>query len=145
MTIIPDLETAIVMAIPFLITYAALHFILLKPLYEYMQERHEAVGVAVEEAGELEDQAEGRVSALEAKLNGARDEVAALRASARQSAHAQESAILTAAREEADAKVAEALASIKADEERAAQALRETASALSQQMASQVLGREVGA
>ena len=86
MTIIPDLETAIVLTIPFLVTYVALHFILFKPLYGYLKDRDRAVVTAREEARELSTRIEDRTTALEEKLDGAREEVAALRAAARSQA-----------------------------------------------------------
>ena len=145
MTIIPDLETAILLTIPFLVTYVALHFILFKPLYAYLQERDRSVVTAREEARELSTRIENRTSSLEAKLQGAREEVAALRATARGHAREQEASIIEAARGEADEKVQAAVATIRVSQEEASATLRDTSKELSVEIASQVLGRSVQA
>ncbi|MBW1881492.1 MAG: ATP synthase F0 subunit B [Deltaproteobacteria bacterium] len=145
MTIIPDLETAIVLTIPFLVTYVALHFILFKPLYAYLQERDRAVVTAREEARELSTRIENRTTALDAKLNGAREEVAGLRASARGQAREEEATIIGAARRESDEKVQAAVIEIRSSQQEASIALREASTELSVDIASQVLGRSVQA
>lgn len=145
MTIIPDLETTILLTIPFLVTYVALHFILFKPLYAYLQERDRSVVTAREEAKELTTRIENRTGSLDTKLRGAREEVATLRASVRGQAREQEATIIEAARTEADVKVHAAVATIRASQEEASAALREAATDLSVDIASQVLGRSVQA
>jgi F-type H+-transporting ATPase subunit b len=145
MTIIPDLETAIVLTIPFLVTYVALHFILFRPLYAYLQDRDKAVVTARDEARELTTRIEDRTTALEEKLGGAREEVAAVRATARGQAREQETAIVGAARAESDKKVKAAVSEIHSSQEEASTALRDAATELSVDIASQVLGRSVQA
>lgn len=143
MTIIPDLETAIVLAIPFVITFLALHLILFRPLFDYLEERQDASVTARREAGELSGQIEQRVATLDQKLATARDEVAALRAAARAKAHEEEARIVAEARQAADADLTEAIGRIRTSQEAAARSLRETSASLSRDIASTVLGRPV--
>lgn len=145
MTIIPDLETAIVMTIPFLVTYAALNFILFRPLFAYLQERERIVHEAKHETHELEGRIEQQTGALELKLRSAREEAMAVRAQARLVAHAEEAAIISKARAEADAQLEAAMASIAIEQTAASKALAISATDLSADIARQVLGREVRA
>lgn len=145
MTIIPDLETAIVMTIPFLVTYFALQFILFRPLYAYLQERDHVVHEAKHETHELEGRIEQQLATLENKLRGAREEATAVRAHARQAAHAEEVAIISKARTAADAQVADALKTIATEQSAASKVLADTATELSTDIARQILGREVRA
>lgn len=145
MTIIPDPLTAIVMTIPFLVTYVALHFILFKPLYAYLQERDDVVHQAKHETHELEERVAQQMATLEQKLRAAREEAGALRKQARQQAHAQEAAIIAKAKADADALVHAAVAEIGAEQQAASATMKSAATELSTDIARQVLGREVSA
>jgi F0F1-type ATP synthase membrane subunit b/b' len=145
MTIIPDPVTAIVMTIPFIITYFALNYILFRPLFAYLEERDHVVHDAKHETQDLTGKIEQQMATLEQKLRGARDEAAAVRATARHAAHEQETAIIAAARAEADAHVDEAIKAIHAEEKTASATMKATATELSTDIAKQVLGREVRA
>ncbi len=143
LVIVPDLSTALVMTVPFLITFLLLRTILFKPLFEYLEERDQASVTARKEASDLSDEIEARVAAVDAKLVDAQNEVAALRAAARQKAHEEEERILLEARAEADRRIEEGVAAVAASREEASRALRETTAQLSTDIASQVLGRPI--
>ena len=143
MTIIPDPVTAIVMTIPFIITYFALNYILFKPLFAYLEEREHIVHDAKHETHDLTGKIEQQMATLEQKLRAARDEAAAVRATARHHAHEQEAAIIAKAKGEADARVDEAVKEIHAEQKTASAAMKTTATELSADIARQVLGREV--
>ena len=145
MTIIPDLETTLLMTIPFLVTYAALHFILFRPLYDYLQERDDAITKTLADAKDLDGVIEEQVGQLETKLSAARDEASDVRAEARAKAHEHETDILAEARKETEGKVAEAVAVIADEQVKASEVMRATATQLSTDIAGQILGREVQA
>jgi len=145
MTIIPDLETAIVMTIPFMVTYFALQFILFKPLFAYLSDRDHVVHEAKHETHELEGRIEQQLATLDQKLRGAREEAMAVRAQARQVAHTEEAAIITKAKAEADAQVVAAVKQIRVEQAAASKLLSESSTELSTDIARQVLGREVRA
>ena len=115
MTIIPDPVTAIVMTIPFIIKYFALNYILFKPLFAYLEEREHVVHDAKHETHDLTGKIEQQMATLEQKLRAARDEAAAVRATARH----------------------------HAEQKTASAAMKTTATELSADIARQVLGREV--
>lgn len=143
MTIVPNIVLAALLVLPFLVTMVALHFVLFKPMYEYLDNRGKTVDDANAEAERLAEAATERLASLDEQLASARKEVAALRAAARERALTHEAEILDAARRQADAVVSEAVERIQKERVDAAATLRATASSLSNEMASQVLGRQV--
>lgn len=143
MTIVPNIVLAALLVLPFLVTMVALHFVLFKPMYEYLDNRGKMVDDANAEAERLAGAATERLASLDAQLASARKEVTALRAAARERALTHEAEILDAARRKADAVVSEAVERIQKERVDAAATLRATASSLSNEMASQVLGRQV--
>ncbi len=145
MIIIPDPLTALVLTIPFLVTYAALHFILFKPLYAFMEEREQVIHAAAHETAELDGQIAQRMATLQQKLDLGREEATTVRTEARQKAHAAEAETLAAARQDAERRVTEAMRTIDAQRAQASAVLRETSTQLSQEIATTVLGREVQA
>lgn len=146
MEVIPQFATPIpyLLTLSFLVTYAALHFILLKPLQQYLDEREEAVSGARHQAEALGAQIDDRLAKIEARLVAARGEVADLRAAARSKAHEAEVAILAEARAAADTKVTHAVASIESSRAAASTVLRGTAGELSTDIVTNILGRQAG-
>lgn len=145
MTIIPDLETAIVMTIPFLVTYAALHFILFRPLFAYLDDREQAIDGARDEAARLAEQVEAQADTLQERVSEARKEVTNLHAEARTRALKEEATILAEARAQADARISEALVSIRSAQTAASGTMKTAAEQLSTDIAGQILGREIQA
>jgi F-type H+-transporting ATPase subunit b len=142
-TIVPNLVLAAFLVIPFLVTMVALHFALFKPMYQYLEDRTKTVDDANDEAERLASAVSERLTSLDAQLASARKEVTAIRAAARERALGAEAEILDAARRNADAVVSAAVERIQKERVEAAATLRATASSLSNEMASQVLGRQV--
>lgn len=146
MEVLPLYDTPIpyLLTLSFLITYAGLHFILLRPLGAYLAEREDAVTGARHEAEELGAQIEDRLAKIESRLHAARGEVADLRAAARGKAHEAEVAILSEARAAAEDKVEAAITAIASEQTTASATLRATASELSGDIVSNILGRTAG-
>lgn len=141
MEIIPSVVPAALLTLPFLVCMAALHFILFRPLFDYLDERDALSRDARAEAERVNARADESLAAVVKQLAEARKEATELRQQARGQARAVETDILAQARQEADATVTAALEQIAADKDRASATLRGTAQALSQDIAAQVLGR----
>ncbi len=143
MEIVPTPALAIAMVFPFLVTMIALWFLLFKPVLDYLAEREAVSHDARKEADGLNTKVEDRLSELQQRLATARSEVSAVRAAARSRALEQETHIVADARALAEARVRDATHQIVAEQKLAAEVLRETSKALSGQIASQILGREI--
>ena len=145
MEIFPTPALAAVMVIPFLVTFLALYVILFRPLVAYLEARESARDGALQEAKALESQVAERTEDLQKRLEAARSEVVALRASERARALEIESEIIADARTTADAHIGRAITEIQASAATARQSIGTTASTLSTEIAAQVLGRELSA
>lgn len=145
MQIFPDPILVAVMVIPFLITLTVLHFLLFRPLVGYLEARADARNNAIKEARALDAQVAERTADLQKRLEAARSEASALRASERAKAMAIEAELLAAARAKAEEKIEAALTEIQSSSATARQDLKTTASTLSNEIAAQVLGRELRA
>lgn len=143
MEIIPSVVPAALLTIPFLVSMAALHFILFRPLFDYLDERAQITDRARTEAADLNAAADEKLASVEQQLVAARKEAADLRQAARARAHEAEAGILAEARREADARISAAVEQIGAEKTRASATLRGTAKVLSNDIAARVLGRSL--
>lgn len=145
MQIIPDPYFALWMTLPFLVTLFALNVLIVRPMREFLDGRDEATAGARHDAKHLVHATEVKLAQVDAELGRAREQVVALRAAARQAAIAQETALVDTARHEAAEVLTAALAGIAAEGQAARASLRDTAVSLSNDIAGQVLGRDVAA
>jgi F-type H+-transporting ATPase subunit b len=143
MEIVPDPTIAVLQALPFLVTFVALYFILFKPLLQYLAEREEASTGARAEAAQLGVEVAQRLETLEERLATARAEIGNQRADARARAHQKETEVISAARDAAEKRVESALAQLDIERQQASKALRDTADTLAVDIAGQVLGRQI--
>ena len=143
MEIFPNPAFAALMTLPFVVTFIALHFIIFRPIFDYLQDRDSASTGAKVEAESLRVDIAEQSTRVAKRLDTARTEVARARAARRAKALEREGEILHDARAEADATVADALEALQAARETASAELRSTAGVLSQDIAEQVLGRAV--
>lgn len=141
MVIIPELVPSILLAMPYVVTLVALHFLLFRPFHDYMEARDGVSSKALGEASELREATADKLKQLEDQLAEARKNVTAIRKEARGVAQGEEAEILAAARVKAEAKIAEAVERIQAEQKNASITLRGTAKVLSGDIARQVLGR----
>ncbi len=133
------------LTLSFVITYAALHFILFAPLQRYLSERDATVTRARAEAKDLAEEIEARLSQVKDRLRGAKQEAAELRAQGRERAAAAEAQILGEAREASAALSAPAAAAGVAAAGAAAPALRKSVDDLAGDIVRQVLDRPLEA
>lgn len=145
MDITPNPVIIALQIVPFLVTILGLYVIIFKPMLGYLEGRDDAIDGAKGRAAELEKQLADRAAEYEAKVLAARVEMAELRASKRTDALTEADALVTAARTAAEAEIDAALSSVQAEAEGARDALRGQAAMLASHIASQVLGRPVGA
>jgi F-type H+-transporting ATPase subunit b len=144
MQIMPVIPLALALVMPFIVAFLALRSILFKPLVDYLDGRDRAVIGARDDAARLEVEAGTRLIALDKKLGAARDEVTAIRAAARARVGERQAAILHEARHRADAKVTEAVGQIDGERRKAAGSIEQMAREISADIATTVLGRQVG-
>lgn len=142
MEILPSLVPAALLTIPFVVSVLALHFIIFRPLFDYLEEREGISSRARTDAAEMNAAADEKLVSIEQQLIGARKEATELKQAARANAHVAETAILAEARRQADVKVGEAIQQIGIEKARASATLRGTASVLSTDIAARVLGRQ---
>ena len=131
------------MTIPFVVTFIALHFIIFRPVFDYLEARTLASVGARAEAEALRTDIEVQSAAVDQKLRAARAEMAQARSVKRSEALEQEAKLLGEARAAAEQQVAQALEQINASSATASGQLRSAAAALSTDIAEQVLGRAV--
>jgi F0F1-type ATP synthase membrane subunit b/b' len=144
MQVIPDSPAlALMLLLPFLASWAALHFLVFVPFMAYLAERRQASEGALADAKRLESAVEADLETLRKRLATAREEVAARRAEARGRALKVEAATLAEARTAADARVKEAVARIAGEADSARASLRQSTASLADDIAQQVLGRAV--
>lgn len=141
MNIIPDLVLVFWLMWPFLALVAGLHFILFKPMIAYLDARAEATVGARKEAEALQARATTRLAEWEAALAQARQEVSEFRALRRSAAQSKHAGVVAEARAAAEVRIGQAIAVIRVEAEAARTELGATSRALSQEVATQVLGR----
>ena len=141
MEVIPTPALALIMAMPFLVALFSLHFILFKPLMQFVVDRQKAIGEANHEAETMSAEVETRVASLENTLAAARDRITTERNAARARANAQSSAILATARHTASERLDGAVKTIAGEQVRASAEMRVMAASLSADIVSTVLGR----
>lgn len=144
MEVVPNPALAALLLLPFLVTMAALYFILFKPLLAYLGEREHAVVGSRAEAQQLNHTADARVKQLESQLVATREAIATTRAAARGRAAEQQALIVGKARKAADAQLAAAITDIAAEQGRAAGSIGPMAQSLAGDIVTQVLGRPAG-
>ena len=145
MEIFPTPALAAIMVVPFLFAFLSLQFILFRPLMAYLEARDDVRERALQEARALENQVEERTNDLQHRLEAAHSEAVAVRTAERGKALEVETEIIAAARAKADLQIEAAVAEIHTAAAVAREGLSTTASTLSNEIAAQVLGRELNA
>ncbi len=145
MEIVPDPLLVALFLPPFLVAVGVMWFVLWKPLLAWMNERDAAAADAVAEATRLDAEVAQSLDTLEERLDTVRSELSEMRNKVRAEATAEERAIMAEARERAESKVDEATARISQEAEVARRGLADAAKNLSDDMATQVLGRPLEA
>ncbi len=145
MEIIPTPLVVFVQLFPFLVTIVGLYLILFKPMLAYLDGRAAAIEGERQKAAEVEQGLAARMNEVEARLTAARSEVIELRTNRRATAMEEYNAIVASARKKAEGELASALRELGAQRDGAKSALEKSAGALGEQVAAQVLGRDVAA
>ncbi|MBX2803434.1 MAG: ATP synthase F0 subunit B [Myxococcales bacterium] len=143
MEIYPDPTHVLLLSIPFFVAVFSVHFILWRPLLQWMQEREDITASAFKQADELEQAAVEHMDRIDQRIAEAHRQVGTVRQEARARAQAKEAEVLASARRKAEARIAEALDKIRSEQKAAQTSLEQTAQELSTNIASSVLGREV--
>ena len=145
MEIVPDPLLVALFLPPFLVAVGVMWFVLWRPLLAWMDEREDAAADARAEAKRLDTEVEQNLDTLEARLADARASITEMRQGVRAEAAKAEAATLAAAREKAEAEVEAATKQIADQAEVARRGLADAARTLSDDMATQVLGRPLEA
>lgn len=139
MNIIPDPGLMAYQVVPFIVTLVALHYILFKPMIEYLRERDRAIVGVQEQSRELRNKLDRERQALEDRMAEARREAARYRGQLHDQAAEHRNRILAEARQEADAQVSEALERIGEARQEASTHLETIAQELATEMVARVL------
>lgn len=145
MSIIPDPILAALQFVPFLVLIFGLNAILWKPMLAYLEERDHATVGARKRAEDLAARAAARLAEYEAALSRAQAEVTEFRSRRRAEAQKVYTTAVAAARAEAEARVGEAVSRIRRETEAARVGIHADAEGLARDIASQVIGRPIGA
>jgi len=145
MQIIPDPLVVALQLVPYLLTLAALHFIIFRPMLDYLEDRERARTSGREEADALQVRIEEKLADYEARMNRAHAEVVDLRATRRAAALTEADGRIKQARGHADAQVQLAVAAIDAERKDAAAGIQDTARDIAGDIAGRVLGRALQA
>jgi len=145
MSILPDPTQVALNMVPFAVAIVGMYYIILKPLIAYLEDRDVAISSGLEEAEKIEIRIAEKMAAYEVELDKAKAEVATLRNDHRLEAQQAYEGVLAEARSAADSEIGEAITQIQTARSAAAKALKGSSEDLAQQVASQVLGREVAA
>ncbi len=131
-------------AIPFVLALVGLHFIIFKPVLALLAEREKNIHGFKKEAELLQEEVDARLSELEVKLTDARAQAMAERNRLRQEALESEQEFIAAARERSEQVIEEARGVLAAEQATARAQLEAAAQGLSKDIASRLLGREIG-
>lgn len=143
MDIIPNPTLVALQMVPFVVTLAALYFIIFKPMLGYLAAREKLIEGDREEAIRMEKEVADKLAEVEERLTAARAEVTELRATLRAEATEAADARIKQAQAAADAQIAEAVATIHAERDAARAELELTARSIAADIAGRVLGRTV--
>lgn len=141
--ILPNPMLVALQTLPFLVTLAALYFIIFKPMLAYLAARENLIEGDRAEAARMEKEVEAKLEEVEKRLTAARAEVTELRMRLRAEATEAADARIREAQAAADAKMTEAIAKIHAERDAARAELAETARSIAADIAGRVLGRSV--
>lgn len=143
MEIIPTPVVVFAQVFPFLVTLVGLWFILFKPMLAYLDGRSAMIMGERQKAAEIEAQLTARMNEYQARLTAARAEVVDLRSTRREAAVSEYNAIVARARREAEGRLADAVRDLSVQREAARESLERSSGALGEQLAAQVLGRDL--
>jgi len=141
--IIPNPSLIALQMVPFLVTLAALYFIIFKPMLEYLDAREQVISGVRAEAERLQAELAEKMTDYEARLTAARGQVTELRARLRAEAQTSAEARIAEAQAEAEKQVASAVQVIRTERDAARGELEATARALASDISARVLGRTV--
>lgn len=145
MQIIPDPLVVALQLVPFLLTLVALHFIIFKPMIEFLDEREKARTGGRQEAEGLQSRIAEKMAEVEARMAQAHSEVVDLRAERRAAALAQSAARIEQAKAQAEVLVQASLGEIEKERQAASLVLRASADELAHDITGRVLGRNLQA
>ena len=145
MQIIPDPLVVALQLVPFLLTLVALHFIIFKPMIEFLDEREKARSGGRQEAEGLQSRIAEKMAEVEARMAQAHSEVVDLRAERRAAALAQSAARIEQAKAQAELLVQASLGEIEKERQAASLVLRASADELAHDITGRVLGRNLQA
>lgn len=134
---------AVMLFVPFAVTFFALRFILWQPLLAYLEAREHAIIGTKHEAEKLSHEATARTAEIEKKLQVTREDIAAERAAARKRVADRHAVIVGEARATAEQHLSSAVAEIERARAQAGSELRPMANDLAREIAAGVLGRQV--
>ena len=139
-----DPKMVVLQMIPFLVATGGLYLIIFKPMLTMLAERERNIDGFRKEADLLQEEVTSKLEELEQQLQAARAEGQAERSKLRQEALDAEKEMLAAARAKADELLNAARSEIAAERDKAREQLRGSADELSKQIATAVLGRQIG-
>ena len=143
MNIIPNPTLLLLQLLPFFVTISGLYFILFKPMFDYLEERDGASSGATDTAKDLEADVRAKKLDITTKIQTALKETSEARASARKELMAEYNNFVQAKRQEAEKEIKEATQAIAIEKSAARQEVRVQAEAFANDIASQIIGRNI--
>ena len=143
MNIIPNLTLVALQFLPFIVTIAALYFIVFKPMMDYLEERENASSGATDTAKELEKEIQTKKSEILREVNIALKEASDKRSVVRQELVEEYNQFVSQKRHVAETIIKEAASEIAVEKSAARQEVRVQAEAFANEIAGKIIGRNI--
>ena len=143
MNIIPNLTLVALQFLPFIVTIAALYFIVFKPMMDYLEEREHASSGATDTAKELEKEIQTKKSEILREINIALKEASDKRSVVRQELVEEYNQFVSQKRHVAETVIKEAANEIAVEKSAARQEVRVQAEAFANEIAGKIIGRNI--
>ena len=143
MNIIPNLTLVALQFLPFIVTIAALYFIVFKPMMDYLEEREHASSGATDTAKELEKEIQTKKSEILREINIALKEASDKRSVVRQELVEEYNQFVSQKRHVAETIIKEAASEIAVEKSAARQEVRVQAENFANEIAGKIIGRNI--
>ena len=143
MNIIPNLTLVALQFLPFIVTIAALYFIVFKPMMDYLEERENSSSGATGTAKVLEEDIQTKKSEILGEINTALKEASDKRSVARQEIVEEYNEFVYQKRQVAEGVIKEAINEIAVEKSAARQEVRVQAESFANEIAGKIIGRNI--
>ena len=143
MNIIPVPTLILLQLIPFLVSIIVLHFVLFKPMLQYLEERNEKITGTKKSAIDLQQETQDKIQSLESQLKKVNKEIGERRSEERAKLMGHYNDRLHEARSEAEKGIKAQVEELAQEQAAARASMDEEANKIAALIATQTLGRSI--